>query len=732
MKKILKISLLILCLLILVVFSVFLLLNISLSEYKLDKNKLVDLTRTVNYYDVNGNLILEKSNGQNVVDFNEINDYTKNAFISIEDKRFYSHNGVDYKGVLRAVKNNLLSRSYKEGASTISQQLIKNTHLSSEKTIKRKFAELKLAKELEKNFTKDEILEKYLNTIYFGDNCYGISNASNHYFGKKASELTIAESAGLAGMIKAPSNYSPLNNFDKFNSRKNLVLKEMYLQEYLSKLEYENALKEVLNFKTNTNETKFDYFYLANKEYSNIVNATPYSTTKDVYTYYDPKIQCVLENTFQDFDDNFDKTVVITNKFGDVISYYSSCGERYRQIGSTIKPLLVYAPAIQENLVSEMTPLLDEKTDFNGYCPSNYTDKYYGYLSVKDSISKSSNVCAVKLLNSLTIEKAKKYLNKTDIQLTNNDNFLVIALGATEKGATLTQLAGAYNLFINNGNYTPTSCIKSYGKLSGIKRKSTKIFDDDVVYIMNDMLKSVVTNGTAKKLSYLDFDVYAKTGTVGDKNGNTDSYCISYTGDYVVAVWVGVKEKEQATNTLTGGGLPTIIAGNLLSEIYKNNTSSNITKPENVVEVKIDRFAYENDHNLVLADENAPERFTISGIFRNESIPKTKSTRFSKPNLEKPKTTVNQNEFIVYLCQTEYFDIKIFKTINDKKMQVFDSKTAIDKKAYKERLLPNNKYEFTAIPYFDNGKEIFYGEEIVLGKIKTPSIELGDWWLENL
>ena len=280
MKKIIKISLLILCSLILITFSACLVLNISLSEYKLDKTKLIDLTRTVNFYDANGILLLEKSNGQNVIDFKEIKDYTKNAFISIEDKRFYSHKGIDFKGVLRAVKNNVLSRTYKEGASTISQQLIKNTHLSSEKTIKRKFAELKLAKELEKSFSKEQILEKYLNTIYFGDNCYGISNASNHYFGKKASELTIAESAGLAGMIKAPSNYSPINNFDKFNSRKNLVLKEMHSQGYISETEYQNALNEELNFKTNTSETKYDYFYLANREYGQILNASPYSITK--------------------------------------------------------------------------------------------------------------------------------------------------------------------------------------------------------------------------------------------------------------------------------------------------------------------------------------------------------------------------------------------------------------------------------------------------------------------
>ncbi len=732
MKKLLKILFLTLGILFLICFCAFMLLNLSLMDYKIDKNKLVDLNRTINFYDINGKLLLEKSNGKNVVEISDIKEYTKKAFVAIEDKRFYNHDGVDIKGVFRALKNNIFSMSYKEGASTITQQLIKNTHLTSEKTIKRKFAELKLARELEKIYDKDQILEKYLNTIYFGDNCYGIASATNHYYNKKVNELTIAESAGLAGIIKAPSNYSPFIDFNKFNTRKNLVLKEMYLQGYISELEYDNALKEELTIRSKSNDTNFDYFYLANKEYSKIVNSSPYDVNKDVYTYFNPKFQQTVENTIKDYDDTFEKTVVISNKFGDILAYYSTCGEVYRQVGSVIKPLLVYAPAIQENIVSELTPILDEKTDFNGYSPSNYGDKYNGYISVKESLSKSSNVCAVKLLNSLTIDVAKNYLNKTDIRLSDNDDSLVIALGATEQGATLTQIIGAYNSFLNEGNYTPISCIKSFGKLSTVKRNETKIFDKDTTYIVNDMLNDVVLNGTAKKLSFLNFDVYAKTGTVGNKNGNTDAYCIAYTGDYIVGVWMGAKDKSYASNSLTGGGMPTLLASDLLREIYKDQTPSPIPKCEDVLTLKIDKISYEQEHSLILADDCAPERYNLSGIFRKNSAPKIKSNRFSCPSIEKPQTLLNKNEFIVKLCQTEYIDIKIYKVEKDKYLEVYDTKTATNKYEYHEKLEPNKIYEFIAVPYYDNGKEIFYGEKIILDKIKTPSVQLGEWWLENL
>ena len=405
MKNSLKIVFLILSAMFIVVLGFVLFFNVVTFNVKLDESKLINLDRMVCYYDKNNDLITEEINGKSISEFVKIPEHTKNAFIAIEDKRFYYHNGIDYKGLGRALLNNVKSFSFKEGASTISQQLIKNTHLSNEKTIKRKLVEIKLALELEKRFSKDEILEKYLNTIYFGDNCYGITSAALHYFNKSVEDLTIGESATLAGIIKAPSNYSPLADYDKCTSRRNIVLKEMFSQGYIDETSYNNLLNTPIKIYTeNAEQIQYDFLYYARKELNSLIESSPYKNRNlKVYTKFDKEAQSIVENNIKDNKIDANKSAVMLSPHGNVCAYYSTCANEKRQFGSTIKPLLVYAPAIELDVVNSATLLLDEKTDFNGYCPSNYNDKYYGYVSVKDSLAKSLNVCAVKLLNYCTV-----------------------------------------------------------------------------------------------------------------------------------------------------------------------------------------------------------------------------------------------------------------------------------------------------------------------------------------
>ena len=208
-KKSIKITLIVLGVILFIALAISVYYSVITYGVNLDKNKLVDMNSSIEFLDCEGNVIEEWSDDKFVTDAGDIPDYTLNAFVAIEDKRFYSHHGIDVKGLLRAAINNLKSFSFKEGASTISQQLIKNTHLSGEKTLKRKLLEIKLARQLEKNYTKKEILEMYVNTIYFGDGCYGITKAANNYFGVSPQELTLNQSAALAGIVKAPAVYSP-------------------------------------------------------------------------------------------------------------------------------------------------------------------------------------------------------------------------------------------------------------------------------------------------------------------------------------------------------------------------------------------------------------------------------------------------------------------------------------------------------------------------------------------
>lgn len=710
------------------------------SDVNLDKTKLVDFNKTITFLDYEGNVLNEESNNVSLTNIDAIPKHVTNAFIAIEDKRFYSHKGVDYRGLARAFYNNLKSFSFKEGASTISQQLIKNTHLSNEKTLKRKFLEIKLSKQLEKKYTKKEILEKYLNTIYFGNNCYGIASASKHYFNKKPEELTINESAALAGIIKAPTNYSPLTNTEKCNKRKNVVLTEMLKQNYITQNEYDENIKTDIKTNDKNEYGKYDYCYLAKKELDNILDDKRIGGNNiKVFTYCNNSIQNTIENCISDNENfNFDKSSLIIDKNGHYVSYKSTCGEIYRQLGSTLKPLAVYAPAIENDVIYSCSAILDEKTNFNGYSPSNYNDKYYGYVSAKDALSKSLNVPAVKILNSLGAEKALNYLNKTDIPVTKNDGNLSLALGATENGAKLSQLVSAYTVFLNEGLYIKPTCIDKITDENGNviyknKKISKKIFNDDTIYILNDMLKNAVKNGTAKKLSYNDFDIYAKTGTVGNKNGNSDAYTVSYTSDYILGFWCGNKDNSLMDNTVTGGSLPASFSDVVWKKIYTETKPNDINKCKNVIECNIDKTVYDEEHTVKKASVYTPKKFTKNELFKKNNQPALVSERFSKPKVDNAELLVNSNGISIQLCVKEYYDYKIYRQFDNKKQLVYDSSNG--KKTNKfidNNLIANKTYIYSVIPYFINDDTIIEGDETFLPKIKTPTHYAGeDWWNDD-
>lgn len=705
---------------------------------KLLDDKLINLNRIVTYYDKDGQKISEEVGGNLVTDISNINDNTKNAFIAIEDKRFYHHNGIDLKRLLSATKNNVKSLSFKEGASTISQQLIKNTHLSSEKTINRKLTEIKLARILEKKYSKDQILEKYLNTIYFGDNCYGITAAAKHYFDKNVSDLSINESATLAAIIKAPSHYSPFINEEKCFNRKNLVLKAMKEQGYISQCEYDFYKNEKVNTSFSANDTKsnnYEFLYFAKKQIGTVNESSPYSSLNlEIYTTQDTKAQRIIESALIDVDSRYYKSAILIDKDSNVRAYFSNCGDINRQLGSIIKPLLVYAPAIENNVVNSYSHIIDEKTNFNGYSPSNYNEKYYGKVTVKESLAKSLNVCAAKILNYTGIEKSLSYVNKTDLEFTDADNSLSLALGSSVNGSKLSEITSAYNIFLNKGYYSPITTVSYIKHNSNVikkdKKTREKIYSFETVSIINDSLNYAVTEGTAKKLSFLPFEVLAKTGTVGNENGNTDAYVVSYNSDYVLGIWIGSKD-ELMPNSVSGGTLPTILAGKVWDEIYKTKQhAKKIEKSSNIIEVDIDKISYDNDDTIILADENAPERYVEKILINKKDLPKNHSRRFTLPKIETPQLLVNNNEIKISLCLAEYYGAEIYKEFLGKKFIIKDIKpnecsTYIDK-----NILPNTIYKYSVIPYYKNqeGKK-FYGEEIFLKQIKTPSVWLGEnWW----
>lgn len=741
MKKAWKIVLFVIGLFLIACLSIFTYFNIITLNVNLDSGKLISFTQTIVFYDKDNHVIQKEHNGQTITESTSILQHTKNAFIAIEDKRFYSHNGIDYKGLLRATYNNIKSLSLKEGASTISQQLIKNTHLSSEKTLKRKLSEIKLAKQLEKKYTKDQILEKYLNTIYFGDNCYGITSASKYYFSKLPSELTINESAMLAAIIKAPTNYSPFNNYLKCIDRKNLVLKEMLSQKFITQAEYNENIKiPLLLSENNTALEENSYLREARKQVYEKIKNSPYKNTHlNVYTYLDSEKQQIINCEHLENQDNCNKSSILMDKNGHIVAYFSTCAfNTKRQIGSVIKPLLCYAPAIEQNKIQILSKITDEPTNFNGYEPQNFNSKYLGEISCQKALSTSSNVCAIKVLNYIGINKAKSYLEKTDIPISQNDNSLVLALGCTENGATLSQITSAYSVFNNQGYYTTPSFIEKITDNNGDivyknTNKSQKVYEKETVSLMNEMLRDVVLNGTAKKLSFCNPFLYAKTGTVGNKNGNTDAYSISYTNEYILGTWFGNKENCCLNNNITGGNKPTEISANIWNSIYENKTLNTKIEPcGDIKEEYIDKISYENENKIILADNNAPEKYKFKTIFKKDNIPKEQSTRFSLPIVEKPILSVNTKGICISLCLPQYYEIEIYKLENDKYKKIYDTLNNNKNEFIDTEIISECVLDYKVVPYYFDGKNKYFGKEIYLEKIKSPTIVGDEWWQNEL
>ncbi len=738
MKIALKIICIILASILVVILGCLIYYLVVTKDVTLDQSKLINMEKTVSFYDSRGNFLFTEGDKKQVIEIDDVPNHVKQAFIAVEDKRFYSHNGVDNKGLIRAMFNNIKSLSFKEGGSTISQQLIKNTHLTSQKTIKRKLSEIKLAKKLEKEFSKEEILEKYLNTIYFGDNCYGIASASAHYFGKETKDLTINEGAALAGIIKAPSNYSPFNDFVKCNARKNVVLSQMLKEGYIDDLRYnENVNKNIDIQKENESENHYDLTYLVKKELNDIISDYPFSTGNiKVYTTLDTSKQNILETTFNDISEVHDKTAILLDNDGKIQAYLSTCGDIPRQTGSIIKPILVYAPAIENDILYSSSPILDEKTDYNGYSPSNYNDKYYGYVTVKESLAKSLNACAVKIFNYTGVEKSKRYLEKMNFPFSENDNSLCLALGATEKGVKLSKISSLYNVFQNNGYYKePFSIIKVESQNNGIIYKSSnskkQVFSHETAHIISDMLEYTVKDGTAKKLSFTNIPLCSKTGTVGNANGNTDAYNISYNSKYVLGVWYGNKDNSLMDNSLTGGTKPTVTASLIWKEIYKETPApKSYVKATGICERNIDKIELEEGHNLLLASQLAPQRYTVKGLFKNGKFPQI-SDRFTQPKLSDYSINLQDNSVIISLDLPNYYDCYVYKNCNGSKNIIYDTNGKEKNIVIDKTIAPNEEYIYSLVPYFNSNNKIIEGKEIFLEKIKIPSINIEGWWSDE-
>lgn len=595
------------------------------------------------------------------IDSSQIPQVMKDAIVSIEDERFYKHHGVDLKRTLGATGKWVLAKvgigSSNYGGSTITQQVIKNITNEKENTPSRKVKEMMRAVALEKQLSKDEILTMYLNIVYFANNCNGVEAAANTYFNKDAAELTLAEAASIAGITQFPSEYDPFVHPDKNIEKRNLVLGKMRELGYITDSEYAEAVGSdlVVSNAHKENQGRITSYFVdqvVNDVINDLVEQKGYSSdfaTQQVYNgglkiyaTLDPEIQNIMEDVFTNTS-NFPRTgkggqsamVIIDPYTGKVRGLVGGLGEKTdirgwnratqskRQPGSSIKPLSVYAPAIDTGKITEVTTVTDEEITIGNdkWKPKNSYNDFLGDMTIKEAVARSANIPAVKVLDMVGLSTSFGYLqNKFHLTtLEEKDkNYSSLALGGLTQGVTVEEMAAAYGTFVNSGKYikpyTYTQVMDSTGQvILQNTSNSTQAISAASAFITADLLSGVVNSsvGTGKSAK-LDCGIstYGKTGTTDD---DCDKWFVGFTPYYVGACWYGF-DTPASISAAGVSGNPTVTAWNLVMErIHERLNKKELTKPNNVVEAQV------CEYSGMLATETCP---ATKGYFVEGTQPK--------------------------------------------------------------------------------------------------------------
>ena len=587
-------------------------------------------------YDAEGNEIkkLKQEKDVSYLDYEDIPDAAKLAIISIEDKNFTTHHGIDVEGVARAGLSLILNRgNITMGGSTITQQLARNIFLGYEKTYSRKIKEMFIAVALEQKYTKQEILEFYLNNVYFANGYYGIESASEAYFNKNAKDLSISQIAFLCSIPNSPNRYDPYKHKDSTLKRRDRILKNMYEDGYISESQYEKSVAEKITImpkkETTTNDYAETYILKCatealmkqqgfeikttfssdsekekyNNEYDELYNTCKkslYSAGYRIYTSIDMEKQKQLQDSVssqlsmftEKTDDGVYKVqgaaVSIDNSTGKVAAIVGGREEdqegyglnrayqSFRQPGSAIKPLLVYTPALEKGYTPDST--LDDSRMTGSDSVSNAGYSYSGSISLRRAVEKSSNVATYRLYEDLGPRSCMKYLEALNFKgLDKRDyEYNSTCIGGFTNGTTVVEMAAGYATIANDGEYHTPDCIIKITDTKGNdivpEDKSTKsVYSSSASRMMTSVLQSCVTEseGTAH-VCQLDVDMPAACKT-GTTNDYVDGWLCGYTPYYTTAVWVGM-DKYKSVDNLKGNTYPASIWKNYMDKIHQGLT----------------------------------------------------------------------------------------------------------------------------------------------------------------
>lgn len=555
-------------------------------------------------YDVHGNLITTVHSTENrlPVPINEVPKELQDAFVATEDSRFYSHHGIDPIGILRAIWVNVVHSGVAEGGSTITQQLARNAFLSQDRTLKRKISEALLALKIEQHYTKQEILEMYMNQIYFGQGAYGVQSAAHVYFGKDVRDLTLAQCAMLAGLPQSPNYYSPFNNLEAGKKRQAVVLGQMVKYGYLSQDKADAAREADLGLVAKQEQThennNASYFinYVIAQISEKYGDDAIYKDGLKIYTTLDMDAQNAAVAAMQNLPTMYTDQNGLHQPQGAIVAMnphngyivamvggrgddaFNRASQAERQPGSAMKPF-VYLAAIQ----SGKTPgsiVDDSPVDFNGWRPQNYERNFEGNITYRYALQHSRNVPAVKIADEVGMSKIIDLAKKMGITtLTDEDNNLSTALGGLTHGVSPLEMAEAYGVLANGGvKVQPTAIIKIVDRNGQVVEENSiqekRVVEEKDAAIITDMLESVINGGTGGNAA-IGRPAAGKTGTTDDEK---DAWFVGYTPDLVAAVWIG-DDYGSETLGITGGSTPAVMWRQFMSAALANTPASDFSVP---------------------------------------------------------------------------------------------------------------------------------------------------------
>lgn len=618
-------------------------------------------------FDSHGQLITTLHSDQNrlPIDINKVPQNLQNAFIAAEDNRFYEHIGIDPIGIFRAIFANLTNRGIAQGGSTITQQLAKNAFLSQEQTLKRKIQEAMLALEIEHKYSKKEILEMYMNQIYFGQGAYGIQTAAKTYFNKDVNELTLTQCAMLAGLPKSPNYYSPFNNLNEAKKRKNVVLDQMVKYGYVSAAEAEDAKNQDLGLSKSHQSKEADEYasfidYVSQQVAKKYGDDALYKEGLKIYTTMDVDKQHAAVRAMRNLPNNYTDEngltqpqaaiVSIDPKTGHILAMVGGRGQdsfnrasmAVRQPGSAFKPF-VYLTALQHDMTPDTT-MNDQPVTYGSWSPKNAGGSYSGTMTLSDALAHSVNTIAVQLADQVGTKNIIANAKKMGITtLDAKDDNLAMALGGLTKGVTPLEMASAYGTFANKGVHVkPTAIVKILDRNGNVledastlekEETKTRVMSEREAYEMTTMLEGVIDHGTGTAAA-IGRPAAGKTGTTDD---NKDAWFVGYTPDIVTAVWIGDDTGSHSLGEIYGGTIPAEIWKDYMSSATSDESGGDFSAPSGMERRKETTSSSSSSNSVRSDDREEPKK-------KSATTEKTTTKEKSKQQTQQPaRQQANRN-----------------------------------------------------------------------------------------